>query len=148
VHPATARAHGVNPDRLQLEGVKVLVVDDEADARQLIKRVLSQCNALVMTADGAAEGLKMLRSERPDILVSDIGMPQMDGYDFMRQVRSLPVQEGGKTPAIALTAFARSEDRTRAMLAGYQVHIAKPIEPQELLATVGSLAGRTGMPGV
>jgi signal transduction histidine kinase/ActR/RegA family two-component response regulator len=148
VHPATARAHGVNPDRLQLEGVKVLVVDDEADARQLIKRVLSQCNALVMTADGAAEGLEMLRSERPDILVSDIGMPQMDGYDFMRQVRSLPVQEGGRTPAIALTAFARSEDRTRAMLAGYQVHIAKPIEPQELLATVGSLAGRTGLPGV
>jgi len=76
------------------------------------------------------------------VIVSDIGMPDKDGYQFMREVRSLSVEEGGATPAIALTAFARSEDRTRAMLAGYQVHVSKPIEPQELIATVASLAGR------
>jgi CheY-like chemotaxis protein len=77
-------------------------------------------------------------------MVSDIGMPQMDGYDLIRAVRSLPAEQGGRTPAVALTAFARSEDRTRAMMAGYQVHISKPVEPQELIATVASLAGRTG----
>jgi CheY-like chemotaxis protein len=76
------------------------------------------------------------------VIVSDIGMPEMDGYKLMRQVRRLPAAEGGRLPAIALTAFARSEDRTRAMMAGFQMHIAKPIEPQELVATVANLAGR------
>jgi PAS domain S-box-containing protein len=131
---------------VDLAGVKVLVVDDEPDARELVKRVLVQCKAEVTTAGGADEALSLLKSARPDVIVSDIGMPGKDGYTFLREVRALPAAEGGRTPAIALTAFARSEDRTRAMLAGYQVHVAKPIEPQELVATVASLAGRMGAP--
>lgn len=131
-------------DEAHLQGIKVLVVDDEADARQLLHRVLSQCKADVVTVGSAAEALAAVSDYRPDVLVSDIGMPDMDGYQFMRRLRLLSIDEGGKTPAIALTAFARTEDRTRSMLAGYQVHIAKPIETQELLAAVGSLAGRVG----
>jgi len=80
----------------------------------------------------------------PDLSLSDIGMPEKDGYEFIRAVRKLPSDRGGRTPAVALTAFARSEDRTRAMMAGYQVHLSKPVEAQELIATVASLTGRTG----
>ena len=84
----------------------------------------------------------VLQRIRPDLLLSDIGMPERDGYQLIRDVRELLPEHGGNTPAIALTAFARSDDRTRAMLAGYQVHMSKPIEPYDLLATVASLAGR------
>jgi CheY-like chemotaxis protein len=129
---------------VKLTGVTVLVVDDELDARTLIAHVLEQCEAIVFCAASAAEGLQLLRLHSPHVLISDIGMPVIDGYQFLRQVRQLPPDAGGQVPAIALTAFARSEDRTRAMMAGYQVHIAKPIEAQELVATVGSLTGRTG----
>ncbi len=100
-------------------------------------------NANVIVAGTAEEGLAILQDQRPDVVVSDIGMPGKDGYQFIREVRKLPASAGGRTPAIALTAFARSEDRTRAMLAGFQVHISKPIEPQELIATVAGLAGQT-----
>ena len=143
-HPTTPKPTALECALIDLAGVKVLVVDDEPDARQLFGRLLTQCNAEVRTAASANEGLDQLRAFRPDVLVSDIGMPHMDGYEFIRQVRRLPPEEGGKTPAIALTAFARSEDRTRAMIAGFQVHISKPIEPPELLATIGSLMGRLG----
>ena len=85
----------------------------------------------------------MLPTVKPDVIVSDIGMPERDGYQLIQDVRHLPPEQGGRTPAVALTAFARSEDRTKALLAGYQVHLAKPIEPQELLVTVGSVVGRT-----
>jgi CheY-like chemotaxis protein len=105
--------------------------------------VLSQCNAEVTTARNANEAIQMLRQQRPDVIVSDIGMPSKDGFQFIREVRGLSAAEGGHTPAIALTAYARSEDRTRAMMAGFQVHLAKPIEPKELIATVGSVVGRT-----
>ncbi|WP_217704028.1 hybrid sensor histidine kinase/response regulator [Piscinibacter koreensis] len=127
-----------------LEGLRVLVVDDERDARELVREVLERCAAEVLTAANADEALDTLRRERPDLVISDIGMPGRDGYQFVRAVRALPDAEGGRTPAIALTAFARSEDRTRAMVAGYQVHVAKPLDLQELIATVASLAGRTG----
>jgi hypothetical protein len=130
--------------RIILEQLKVLIVEDEPDARHLISRVLSDAGAQVFAAESADEGMRKLRQHRPDILISDIGMPQKDGYMFMREVRSLAEDEGGKTPAIALTAFARSDDRTRAMIAGYQVHMSKPIEPIELVATAASLVGRTG----
>ena len=110
----------------------------------MIERVLADCEAAVTTAANADDGLKLLGRERPHVLISDIGMPDKDGYQFIREVRGRTVADGGATPAIALTAFARSEDRTRAMIAGYQVHISKPIEPQELIVTVASLAGRTG----
>ena len=139
--------HSVQPNQIapmHLAGLKVLVVDDEQDSRNLIQRVLAHCKADVITAASADEAISLVVERRPDVLISDIGMPGKDGYQFIKQLRSHSVEEGGATPAIALTAFARSEDRTRAMLAGYQVHIAKPIEAQELLAAVGSLAGRLG----
>jgi signal transduction histidine kinase/ActR/RegA family two-component response regulator len=142
-HPA-ARTWPVRHAEIRLTGVRVLVVDDEPDARELLRGVLADADATVFTAASADEALELLRSSRPDVIVSDVGMPDRDGYQLLRAVRALPPAEGGRTPAIALTAFARSEDRTRAMLAGYQVHIAKPIEPHELIVTIGSLTGRTG----
>jgi CheY-like chemotaxis protein len=120
----------------------VLVVDDESDARDLIRRVLTDCDAKVITASTAAEALLLIERERPDVLVSDIGMPDVDGYELLRRVRALGARRGGRIPAIALTAFARSEDRTRALRAGFLVHVAKPVEPSELVATVASVAGR------
>jgi CheY-like chemotaxis protein len=130
------------PDNALLSGVRVLVVDDEADSRKLIQRLLEACAAQVWLADSAKAGLDLLRREKPDILVSDIGMPDEDGYTFIRSVRQLKPEEGGNTPAAALTAFARAEDRTRALRAGYQIHVSKPVEPTELIAVVASLASR------
>jgi PAS domain S-box-containing protein len=144
-HPASARPVAPARNMVSLAGLRILVVDDEPDARELLKRLLGNCDAEVLLADDAARGTDMLRQRRPDVLISDIGMPGKDGYEFIREVRGLSPDEGGRTPAIALTAFARSEDRTRAMMSGYQMHIAKPIEPQELIATVASLAGRNWM---
>jgi len=139
-HPASKAPVSLPFDGFDLTGVRILVVDDEPDGREIIRRVLAQSGAEVWTAAGANEGLEMVESRRPDVIVSDIGMPEKDGYEFIREIRQWPKSRGGRTPAIALTAFARSEDRTRAMIAGYQVHVAKPIEAQELLATVTSLA--------
>jgi signal transduction histidine kinase/ActR/RegA family two-component response regulator len=140
-HP-TARTSAVREIPLQLTGLRVLVVDDDLDARELIGSVLGSVAAMPTTAGSAAEALALL-TERPfDLIISDIGMPERDGYHLMRAVRALPPERGGRTPAIAVTAFARSEDRTRALLAGYQVHLSKPIEPHELVVTVASLTGR------
>ncbi|HEV7578203.1 MAG TPA: ATP-binding protein [Caldimonas sp.] len=129
---------------LDLAGLKVVVVDDEADTRQLVEQLLADCGAEVRTATSAGEGLALVRSLGPDLLLSDIGMPECDGYRFIEQVRRLGLEHGGAIPAIALTAFARSEDRDRTLVAGYQLHLAKPIEPHELLAAVGRLSGRGG----
>jgi CheY-like chemotaxis protein len=118
----------------------VLAVDDEPDARDLVRRVLEQCGANVITASSATEALALLKSGRPNMIICDIGMPGEDGYEFIRNVRALPVEAGGRTPAAALTAFARAEDRTRALRAGYQTHVSKPVEPTELTAVVASLA--------
>jgi CheY-like chemotaxis protein len=126
----------------ELAGLRLLVVEDQADARELIQRVLEDSGAEVLTAANAADALEMVRSERPDILVSDIGMPEGDGFDLLRSVRALGAEHGGNIPAIAVTAFARSEDRTRALRAGFLVHVAKPLDPAELVATVASVAGR------
>ena len=133
----------IDTPEVNLLEVKVLVVDDDLEARELIKRILAQANADVLTAGSGTEALEILATRKLDVLISDIGMPQMDGCQFIRKVRQLPLMHGSILPAVALTAYARSEDRTRAMLAGYQVHISKPIEPRELLATVASFAGRT-----
>jgi PAS domain S-box-containing protein len=130
-------------ERDALLGVSVLVLDDEEDARSLISRVLEECKARVVAASSVSEAMEILQHERPTVIVSDIGMPDEDGYEFIRRVRQLSHQQGGKTPAAALTAFARSEDRTRALRAGYQSHVSKPVEPTELVAVVASLAGRT-----
>jgi signal transduction histidine kinase/ActR/RegA family two-component response regulator len=126
---------------ISLAGVKVVVVDDESDARELLRRVLAGRDAEVVTAGSAGEGLDAVERMRPDVLISDIGMPDVDGYELIRRVRMLG--EGvGRVPAVALTAFARLEDRTRAMLAGYQMHLTKPVDPQELVVTVANLTGR------
>jgi PAS domain S-box-containing protein len=129
-------------DHDALVGVSVLVVDDEEDARNLIARVLQECKATVNVASSAEAAIELLQRERPMVLLSDIGMPGEDGYEFIRRVRLLPAANGGGTPAAALTAFARSEDRTRALRAGYQSHVAKPVEPSELVTVVASLAGK------
>ncbi len=125
-----------------LAGLRILIVDDEADARQLVEQLLRDADAEVHSAASAAEALALLESVRPDVLLSDIGMPECDGYQFIAQVRQRSAEHGGMTPAVALTAFARREDRIRTMVAGYQVHLAKPVEPHELLSAVASLAGR------
>ncbi|PZR74806.1 MAG: hybrid sensor histidine kinase/response regulator [Chthoniobacterales bacterium] len=130
-------------EKIDLQNVRVLAVDDEADARVLIKRILGACGAEVETADSGAAALKILRETRPDVLIMDIGMPTEDGYTVIRKMRELSSDEGGSVPAIALTAFARSEDRRRAVLSGFQMHMAKPVEAPELIAMVASLAGRT-----
>jgi PAS domain S-box-containing protein len=141
-HPRVATGEVVD-EKLDLAGVRVLAIDDEADARHLIKRILGGCGAHIETADSGAAALRYLRKSKPQVLILDIGMPGEDGYTVIRNIRQLPIEEGGKVPAIALTAFARSEDRRRAVLAGFQMHIAKPVEPSELIAMVASLAGRT-----
>ena len=140
-HPRTVR-HELFAETLHLDGVRVLAVDDEADARHLIKRILSGCGAQVQTADSGEAARRFLREKKPDVLIMDIGMPNEDGYEAIGKVRQLPSEQGGKVPAIALTAFARSEDRRRAILKGFQMHVAKPVEPAELIAMVASLAGR------
>jgi PAS domain S-box-containing protein len=133
-------------DPPSLHGITVLVVDDDPDARTILKRILNQGGAHVITAESAREALQILPRARPTLLVSDIGMPQDDGYYLIRQVRTLSQQEGGATPAVALTAFARSEDRQRALRAGYHFHVAKPVEPSELLTVCASLASQLRTP--
>jgi PAS domain S-box-containing protein len=129
-------------DDRALAGLQVLVVDDEPDARQLLRRVLADCQAHVVTASSAAEAMALIQQVRPDVIVCDIGMPDEDGYDLIRMVRANPATSD--IPAAALTAFARPEDRKRSLLAGFQTHLAKPIDPAELTAVVASLAFRTG----
>jgi PAS domain S-box-containing protein len=124
-----------------LSGLQVLVVDDEDDARELIKRILSDCNADVLTAATATEALLLLQHERPDLMVSDLGMPEVDGYGLLDRIRALGPSRGGDLPAIALTAFARSEDRIKALSSGFLAHIAKPVEPNELIAKVAAMGG-------
>lgn len=128
----------------ELDGLRVLIVDDEADARDLLQEVLEMCGSEVVTSDTAAEALTEIRGGKFDVLISDIGMPGEDGYSLIEKVRSLTDAEGGRTPAIALTAYARVEDRIRALKAGFQAHLPKPVEPVELAAVVASLANGTG----
>ena len=127
-------------DQSKLLGFKVLVVDDEFDARMLIKRLLTDAGASVATASSAEEAVQMLRDDKPNVIVSDIGMPIADGYALLRRIRALPSSEGGDIPAVALTAYARAEDKTKAVLAGFQMHVPKPVEPGELITVIASLA--------
>jgi PAS domain S-box-containing protein len=126
----------------ELSGLHVLVVDDEEDTREMLRALLEGCHARVTCASSAAQGLMLLQEHRPDALVSDIGMPGEDGYTFIRKVRALNREQGGRTPAVALTAYARMEDRTRALLAGFQSHCPKPVEPLELMAVLASLCSQ------
>ena len=141
VHPTHPGVEEAEPPP-QLAGLHVFVVDDEADARDLLKRVLEERGARVTLASSGEEALAMLPASRPDVLISDIGMAGMDGFQLMRRIRSTETGER-RLPALALTAFARTEDRKRALLAGYQSHVAKPFDISELLIVVAGLAGRT-----
>jgi CheY-like chemotaxis protein len=125
-----------------LAGLKILVVDDEADTCELLRALLTKCGADVATARSAAEAFELFRQVQPDVVVSDIGLPGEDGYELMRRLRALPKAKGGNVPAVALTAYARVEDRMKALKAGYQMHLAKPIELGELVAIVASLGDR------
>ncbi|MGZ8992937.1 MAG: PAS domain S-box protein [Burkholderiaceae bacterium] len=136
--PTTGVSSAASTSSPDLSGFHVLVVDDEADARALIETVLSRCNATVSKASSAAEAFAFVRQNQPDLILSDIGMPVEDGYEFLIRLRQLSDSEGGDTPAVALTAFARSEDRRRALMAGFQMHLSKPIEPSELLAVAST----------
>lgn len=123
-----------------VEGVAVLVVDDEADARAVVARILTKAGAIVRQAGSAREALAAISDAKPDVIVSDIGMPDLDGYALIRAVRDLPHHQGGEIPAIALTAYTRSEDRIRAISAGFQMHLSKPADGLELLTMVQSLS--------
>jgi signal transduction histidine kinase/ActR/RegA family two-component response regulator len=128
---------------VSLADLRVLMVDDEADTRLLLTTIMELHGAKVLAVASAAEALVALGEFQPDIIVSDIGMPDEDGYSLLRKVRALSPAAGGRIPAVALTAYAREEDRMRALLAGYQVHVAKPVNPTEFVAVVGGLAGVT-----
>jgi CheY-like chemotaxis protein len=135
-HDGAVDARGSEPP--SLTGFKVLVVDDETDGRELVRRFLVECEAIPSLAGSSAEAQAIIPAFQPDVIVSDIGMPIQDGYEFMRIVRA----QGVRTPAVALTAFARPEDRIRSIQAGYQMHLPKPVELAELIAVIAGMAGR------
>ncbi|HEX4478996.1 MAG TPA: ATP-binding protein [Polyangiaceae bacterium] len=136
---AAASTSGVT----RLDGLKLLVVDDEEDTLELMSRVLRDRGAEVHVAASAGEAIETFSSARPDVIVSDVGMPGMDGYALIRKIRSLSLESGGRTPAVALTAYARNEDVQRAFAAGYQMHLAKPVDPSHLVTVVLNLGGRS-----
>ena len=142
VHPAARDLLPESDYEERLDGVKILVVDDEPDTRDLLKTGLQKSGAQVLLASSAAEAYEVLDLELPDLLISDIGMPDEDGYDMIRRIRTKSREDGGNIPAIALTAYARTEDRLQALRAGYQMHVPKPVELAELAAVVSSLVKR------
>ncbi|HTU99794.1 MAG TPA: PAS domain S-box protein [Luteitalea sp.] len=146
VHPSR-RAPEVTLPPPRLDGTRVLVVDDEPDARELVRDLLESAGARVTTAGSAREGLQMLADDGLDVVLADLGMPYEDGYAFIRQIRSHADDRVRGVPAAALTAFARSEDRTRALRSGFQLHLAKPVDPGELMAAVAALTLRPQPPG-
>jgi len=140
VTPSLGGTAAQHPPAPRLHGVRVLVVDDEPDARDLLELLLQAAGSRVQKTASAAEALACLPTFRPDVIVSDIGMPFEDGHSLLRRVRELPAAQGGGVPAIALTAYARSEDKSKALAAGFTMHMGKPVDPEELLAAVANLA--------
>jgi len=122
---------------------RILVVDDEADARELISTMLQSCGAIVRTASSTGEALELIAKWKPRVLIADIGMEGEDGYALIRKLRALSESEGGAIPAVALTAYARIEDRQRALSSGFQLHLAKPVDRNQLATAVSGLAGNT-----
>ena len=123
----------------RLDGLRILVVDDNADGRALTSLVLTQAGASVKAVASVREALQLLEVERPDALVSDIGLPDEDGYGLIRQIRQYEAEHGGFLPAVALTGYARAEDRARILAAGFQAHVPKPVEPVELTAAIATI---------
>jgi PAS domain S-box-containing protein len=143
IHSPTQSSGGYLPDcPVELAGLHVLLVDDEADSRELLSHLLTSCGAQISTAKSAAEAFELLQQQRFDVVVSDIGMPDEDGFSLIGKVRNLSIEQGGNVPAIALTAYARAEDRIQALRSGFQMHISKPVEPSELVVAVANLGGR------
>ena len=149
VSTGAAPAHVAAPGRMEsqppvsLESMRVLVVEDEPDTREFLKRLLESHGAAVAVAVSADEALAALRGDPPDVLISDIGLPDVDGYELIQRIRTGSPGEGSMIPAIALTAYARPEDRARALRSGYQIHLAKPVEPAELVMTIASFSSLT-----
>jgi CheY-like chemotaxis protein len=130
----------------ELDGLTVILIEDDEDTRDVVRRLLETAGAAVRAAGSAAEGMALFRAQRPDLLLVDIAMPGEDGLSFMRRLRSLAAEEGGQTPAAALTARAVLEDRLESLKAGFQAHMAKPVPPAELIEVMATLAGRA-LPG-
>ena len=141
-HPTTTATVGPAQPLVRLDGLRVLVVDDDADALSLIAAILGQAGATVDLCSSAAPAFEMLAAKPPDVLISDIEMPGEDGYSLIRRVRALDPDHGGRTPAIALTAYGRREDRLQSISAGFSMHVPKPVDPAELTTLVASLALR------
>ncbi len=145
VHPAARDENAGSPaDLPELSGLRILVVEDEIDSRDLVDLVLNSAGAAVKTAASAKEAIEKLKNEKFDLLISDIGMPEEDGFSLIAKVRELSAEHNGSIPAIALTAYARSEDRVRALRSGFQMHISKPVEHSELIAVAANLGGKLG----
>jgi PAS domain S-box-containing protein len=140
--PVQSNEHNPFEGLPSLDGLKILVVDDEADTRELIREVLKECGSEVITSGSAAEALVALEKHKPDILISDLGMPDEDGYSLISKIRALPSERGGQIPAAALTAYARAEDRMRVLRSGFQFHLPKPVDSAELVTVIASLSGR------
>jgi PAS domain S-box-containing protein len=142
-HPRlTPKRLGTADVNVNVKGIRVLLVDDEKDARALVTNLLENCHAVVTSAESANDAVTLLQESKFDLLISDIGMPGEDGYSLIKRVRSLGPSAGGDIPAIALTAYARLEDRVKAIAAGFQMHVAKPVEPIELITMVAAAVGR------
>jgi PAS domain S-box-containing protein len=142
VEPEIKQTDDLPQQALDLTGIRVLAVDDDPDARELLTVLLAQYGAEVLTVTSAAEVLANLESFQPDVLVSDIGMPEVDGYSLIQQIRTLTPEKGGQIPAIALTAYARVDDHQRAISSGYQRHVTKPLDPEQLVQAVVALVHR------
>jgi len=138
--PPTAASALHDANTPSLDGVRVLVIDDEPDARELLSMLLTAAGAEIQTAGSTRDAIEAVRSFRPHVVVSDIGMPDEDGYSLARRLRALPPEHGGSVPSVALTAYTRSEDRTKALAAGFTTHIGKPVDPESLIAAVANLA--------
>jgi PAS domain S-box-containing protein len=146
--PAASTGSGAPPEMPSLRGIRAVVVDDETDARELVATILQETGARVTVAASAREALSVITDEEPpDVLIADVGMPDEDGYWLIRHVRVLDTARGTRVPAIALTAYARTEDRLRLLAAGFQIHVPKPVDPIELATVVAAVVGRSATLG-
>ncbi|MBE9227820.1 response regulator, partial [Phormidium sp. LEGE 05292] len=142
VAPESVPTEELQNQEADLTGFRILTVDDDSDARQLLTEILTLYGAEVLSLTSASEVLANLESFQPDVLISDIGMPEVDGYCLIQQIRALSPEKGGLIPAIALTAYAREDDYHRVIASGYQRHVTKPLEPEKLVQTVLAIGQR------